>query len=190
MRGVVSVFVLLFGGVHATKNRVGSPKVSPVRDVLYRGSTAPFPEFNPLGFNEGANQHLQPAFVRESELKHSRIAMVATSIIPTVEKMTGHPAIHEFGNLPDASQLSMVSAILIFEFGSMFLGWKDPWTSPFELKEDYQFGDLGFKTASREVDDETYGQMMDMELNHGRLAMLGAAGMIAQELVTNQAIFL
>lgn len=178
---VVSIFMLLSGVVDAIKTS---------RGVLYRGSTAPLPDFNPFGFNEGDSQYLQPAFVRESELKHSRIAMVATSIIPTVEKCTGHPAIHEFGNLPDAMQLSMVTAIFIFEFGSMFLGWKDPWTAPFQLKEDYQFGDLGFNTVSDDVDDETYGQMMDIELNHGRLAMLGAAGMIAQELVTNQAIFI
>ena len=39
------------------------------------------------------------------------------------------------------------------------------------------------------ADEEEFNTMRTKELQNGRLAMLGVAGMIAQELVTGQPIF-
>jgi hypothetical protein len=56
------------------------------------------------------------------------------------------------------------------------------------MKEDYPAGDLGLNLPVPFVgSNETF--MSNAELNHGRLAMIGSLGMIAQELVTNQPIF-
>jgi hypothetical protein len=56
------------------------------------------------------------------------------------------------------------------------------------LKNDYQPGSLGFSLPLSFLGkDDTF--MLDAEINHGRLAMIGSLGMIVQELVTNKPIF-
>lgn len=53
-----------------------------------------------------------------------------------------------------------------------------------QLKEDYYPGDVGFDPLGLKPEDPAaYAEMQTKELQNGRLAMLGAAGMIAQELV-------
>jgi hypothetical protein len=71
--------------------------------------------------------------------------------------------------------------MLMSEFRSLNLGW-DPKT-PFTILEDYTPGDFGFGLPKP---SDAY---VDSELNHGRLAMLGALGMMAQELVTHHPLF-
>ena len=53
--------------------------------------------------------------------------------------------------------------------------------NPVRLKEDYQPGDLGFG-----IWDPNDVDLMDKELNNGRLAMIATLGMMVQELVTHQ----
>lgn len=134
----------------------------------------------------------QVAFLREAELKHGRLAMLATLIIPTLEHFTDGLGIDQFQQLPDAVQVALVSMMMIGEFSSIFRGYADPTVRPFTLKDTYQPGDAGFglwgaaMTSNRR---ETESQM-DHEINHGRVAMLAALGMIAQELATHQQLLL
>jgi len=58
------------------------------------------------------------------------------------------------------------------------------------LKEDYYPGDVGFDPLGLKPEDpEAYAEIQTKELQNGRLAMLGVAGMIAQELVNGEEIF-
>ena len=53
------------------------------------------------------------------------------------------------------------------------------------LKEDYVPGDLGFDPLGlKPKNEEELNVMKTKELNNGRLAMIGIAGMLVQELVS------
>mmetsp|Transcript_31473 Transcript_31473/g.60609 ORF Transcript_31473/g.60609 Transcript_31473/m.60609 type:complete len:153 (-) Transcript_31473:179-637(-) len=59
-----------------------------------------------------------------------------------------------------------------------------------ELNEDYYPGDVGFDPLGlKPSDPEEFATLATKELQNGRLAMLGAAGMIAQELTNGEEIF-
>lgn len=58
------------------------------------------------------------------------------------------------------------------------------------LRDDYFPGDIGFDPLGLKPEDpEEFLKLHTKELQNGRLAMLGAAGMIAQELVNGKEIF-
>ena len=53
-----------------------------------------------------------------------------------------------------------------------------------QLKDTYYPGDVGFDPLNlKPTDADEFATIQTKELQNGRLAMLGAAGMIAQELV-------
>jgi hypothetical protein len=55
------------------------------------------------------------------------------------------------------------------------------------LKSNYEPGDLGFDPLGiAPTDPEEFQKMQERELSHGRLAMLAAAGFIAQEAVSGK----
>lgn len=58
------------------------------------------------------------------------------------------------------------------------------------IRSEHPPGDLGFDPLSlKPSDKEEMLQMQTKELNHGRLAMLGIAGMVAQELATGEKLW-
>merc|ERR1719326_317157 len=59
------------------------------------------------------------------------------------------------------------------------------------IRQDYENGDLGFDPLGLKPSDPyEYRVMQDRELNNGRLAMIGIAGMVAQELATGKKLFM
>ena len=59
----------------------------------------------------------------------------------------------------------------------------------FRIKEDHLPGDLGFDPLGlKPTNDKDLKSMATKELNNGRLAMIGIAGMVAQELVSGMKI--
>jgi hypothetical protein len=155
-----------------------------INKPIIRGSTAPFK--NLYLFDQSIfAKDIQPVFLREAELKHGRLAMVSTILLPLMEQSSDKPGIYFFQDYPMFIQLGL-SFMFISEFSSIIRGWQNPLIKPFSLKEDYQPGDFGLKLG---VNDESLGEQMDKELNNGRLAMIGILGMMAQELVTKQQLF-
>ena len=150
---------------------------------IIRPPTAPISEssiFSPSVFVK----NIQPSFVREAELKHGRLAMVASLLLPLSEQVSDTLAIHQFDSWSPYVQGGILTLMFMSEFRSMQLGWENPTKKPFTIKEDYQPGDFGLGIWNRTDID-----LMDKELNNGRLAMFGVLGFIIQELVTNQPIF-
>merc|ERR1712057_149177 len=93
---------------------------------------------------------------------------------------------------------------IFFEIFALFIGALEVnraltgWTKPgdnltgksFWLKDEYFPGDVGFDPLGLAPEDpQEFMELHTKELQNGRLAMLGMAGMVAQELVNGKEIF-
>lgn len=147
---------------------------------------------------------------RESELKHGRIAMLAVAGILAAEKWhplfksVQGPSIYHFqeiSNLFPQFWWVSLAAIGLIETITITKGWESPSERKgaiANLKNDYVPGDLGFDPLRLNPaygNEETFGQysspfnrIRNKELQNGRLAMLGVAGMVLQELVDGRTI--
>jgi light-harvesting complex I chlorophyll a/b binding protein 1 len=151
---------------------------------VIREATAPLKNLD-LFDQSVVAKDVSPVFMREAELKHGRLAMIASILLPLTEQFSDNLGIHFFQDHPEFVELGL-SFMFVSEFSSMIRGWENPLVKPFALKEDYQPGDFGLTFG---VNEASMGDQMDKELNNGRLAMIGILGMMAQELVTQQQLF-
>jgi hypothetical protein len=157
------------------------------------GVTKPLGFFDPAGFCTDCSAG-KLCFYREVELKHGRVGMLASlgfimgeSFHPLFGGNIDVPAYLAFQQTPlQAFWPAVVAAIAIPETFSAFT-FSEPtkgserWTMRTEREPgDFAFDPLGLKPS----DPDELRDMQDKELNNGRLAMLAAAGMIAQELAT------
>jgi light-harvesting complex I chlorophyll a/b binding protein 4 len=86
---------------------------------------------------------------------------------------------------------AVVFTIAIFEVFSVF-SFQSPFAGgePWSIRTDHYPGDLGFDPLGlKPTDAVELKAMQTKELNNGRLAMIGAAGMIGQELATGSKLF-
>lgn len=176
MRTFFSLFVLLFSSASSF--------------IFKNGITRPMGYFDPLGFASGKPPS-ELVRLREAELKHGRWGMITAVAIPLTELVTHEQAIHVLDNADIITLSAFTTVVAAGEFQSLLLGWENPFTNSsnfFVMKPDYQPGDLGF-ALSRSFLDKDVDFMLDAEINNGRLAMIGALGMISQELITNAPLF-
>jgi len=168
------------------------------KESLLAGITAPMGFFDPIGFSTTVTGG-KLLFYREVELKHGRVAMLASLGMLVGEKFhplfggdIDVPAYLAFQQTPlEAFWPAVVAAIAIPEVFSVFT-FQNPTQGgrTWEMKEDHVPGDLGFDPLGlKPKDPEKFKEMQTKELNNGRLAMIAAAGMIAQEYVTGQKLF-
>lgn len=161
------------------------------------GVTAPFGFFDPLGFSSGISEG-RMRFYREVELKHGRLGMLAALGFLLAEQF--HPLFGGDIDVPSylafqqtplqafwpvvVLAISIAEVYSVFSFNSPFGG--EPWS----IRSDHEPGNLGFDPMDlKPTDPKELKEMQTKELNNGRLAMLAAAGMIAQEFVTDQKLF-
>ena len=133
---------------------------------------------------------------REAELTHGRVGMLASAGFLVQENFhplfsgDGGPAIEQIPALPPAIWFLMTLGIGIAEAYRIQIGWANPYETPDNvqaLKPEYTPGDLGFDPLGLKPDSpEEFRIMQTKELQNGRLAMIAAAGFLAQEAVTDQ----
>jgi Chlorophyll A-B binding protein len=166
------------------------------------GALAPVGLFDPLGFAAKADEPTLKRY-REAELTHGRVAMLATVGFLVGEAVEGSsflfdasisgPAITHLAQVPPVFWALLTIAIGASEQTRAEIGWVDPSEVPVAqpglLRKDYIPGDLGFDPLGlKPSDPEAFKIMQTKELQNGRLAMLAAAGFMAQELVDGKGI--
>ena len=163
---------------------VKAPVKPEVKDFKYVGDIPPLGFFDPLKLSNKDNSK----YLREFELQHGRVAMLATVLIPAFEKMNPDTlGINFLSQMDFNSQLPFWYVMALAEFFRMKTGWKNPFGQNgtfFALKEDFQPGNYYNMKADR-VPDRKYNS----ELSNGRLAMLAASHIIGYELITGTPIF-
>ena len=158
--------------------------------------------WDPLNFAEKADEGTLKRY-REAELTHGRVAMLAVVGFFAGEAVAGTsflwdasisgPAIDQFFQVPVPFWGLLTAVIAKFELDRAELGWVAPEDLPVGkaglLREDYTPGDLGFDPLGLKPEDpEEFQIMQTKELQNGRLAMIAAAGFLAQEAVNHQGI--
>jgi len=171
-------------------------------DLGIPGALPPVGLFDPLGFAEKANYPTLLRY-REAEVTHGRVAMLAVVGFLVGEKVEGSsflfdaqvsgPAITHLSQVPTAFWILLAVAIGASEQYRAEVAFVDPKdvpdAEPGLMREDHFPGDIGFDPLGlKPQDPEEFEIMVTKELQHGRLAMLAAAGFMAQELVDGKGI--
>jgi hypothetical protein len=169
------------------------------------GVTAPMGFFDPLGFSTDVSEG-KLLFYREVEVKHGRVAMLASLGFLVAEQF--HPLFGGGIDVPSYIAFqetplqtfwpAVLAAIAIPEI-QQIQAFNPPFSSAeegFAVKDGWSIrsnrvpGDFGFDPLGlKPTNDKEFKEMQTKELNNGRLAMIAAAGMVAQELVTGHKIF-
>jgi hypothetical protein len=163
------------------------------------GILAPVEFFDPLNFAADASESELKRY-REAELTHGRVAMLASvgflvgesGATPLFGGNIDGIAINQFWKVPTGFWPVILLFIAVPETFRALRGWMEP-TVPenyFQLRAGYTPGDIDFDPLGLcPADAMEFKEMQTKELQHGRLAMLAAAGMIVQELQTGNTLF-
>lgn len=153
-----------------------------ISSFKYYGDTKPLGYFDPLKLSTDKNCK----YLREFELQHGRVAMLASVLIPAFELTKPDTlGINYLADMDFNSQLPFWYVMALAEFFRMKTGWENPFGGKalFTLKDSFQPGNyLNFDVKN--VSDNAFNS----ELNNGRLAMLAVAHVIGSELVTGNPV--
>ena len=182
---------------------LGASSISAFSIDTIPGALAPMGIFDPLKFSEKADEPTLKRY-REAELTHGRVAMLATVGFLVGEAVEGSsflfdasikgPAITHLSQVPPVFWALLTIAIGASETRRAEIGWVDPKNVPVAkaglLRPEYIPGNLGFDPLGlKPSDPKEFVLMQTKELQNGRLAMLAAAGFMAQELTDGKGIW-
>ncbi len=134
---------------------------------------------------------------------HGRVALLAAVGLLVGEYVEGSsflfdsqitgPAISHLAQVPVGFWVALTVAIGAAEQTRATVGWVEPENVPVDqpglLRPDYTPGDIGFDPLGlKPSDPEELKVIQTKELQNGRIAMLAAAGFMAQELVDGKGI--
>jgi len=200
---VAAMMANLDAGVQAEVEKVDEAVKMKAQDMA--GVSGPFGFFDPVGFATDVEEG-KLLFYREVEVKHGRVAMLAALGFLVGEQF--HPLFGGNINVPSYIAFqqtplqtfwpAVIAAIAIPEvqqiktfkwpFGKMEEGFAIQ--DGYKIKSDRVPGDFGFDPLGLKPSNPAeLKEMQTKELNNGRLAMIAAAGMVAQELATGRKLF-
>ena len=152
--------------------------------------------WDPAGFMEGKSE-LEINRYRECELTHGRVGMLASAGFLVQEKFhplfsaDGGPAIDQIPQLPVWLWGVMLAGITAAEAFRISVAFREldgeKLSAETALRPGYTPGDLGFDPLGLAPEDPAeFREMQEKELAHARVAMVAAAGFLAQEAITKQ----
>ena len=163
------------------------------------GALPPTGFFDPLGFSQRGISLNEVKRNREAEVMHGRVAMIACvgyfagEQLPSPLGIDG-PANDQLQQVPLPAFILLTLGIAAAELKRATIGWVEPdfsnWTKTlWKLRDNYYPGDVGFDPLGfKPTEPKAFANMQTRELQNGRLAMLGWAGMCSQELVNHKTI--
>jgi len=152
------------------------------------GSMAGDVGFDPLGMST----YVDLKWLREAELKHGRICMLATSgiLVQEVVRLPGEQfsakfALDAWAQAPRGGMIQILVAIGLIEMVSnrMAVTATDMFSNP-----NRQPGNLGFDPLGLGNNAATRAKYELAEVTHGRAAMMGLSGMIHQMIISKQPV--
>eukprot|EP00186_Timspurckia_oligopyrenoides_P003038 CAMPEP_0182452494 /NCGR_PEP_ID=MMETSP1172-20130603/44280_1 /TAXON_ID=708627 /ORGANISM="Timspurckia oligopyrenoides, Strain CCMP3278" /LENGTH=218 /DNA_ID=CAMNT_0024650329 /DNA_START=31 /DNA_END=687 /DNA_ORIENTATION=+ len=158
------------------------------KPVNLDGSLAGDVGFDPLGFSN----YLSLKYLRESELKHGRICMLAALgfLVQDIIRLPGEPfkaklSVDAIYKVPSEGLWQIFIAIGILEF----IGHKGKMTY-MDMKNDSPAtaGAMGFDPLNLGKNPESLKRYALAEVKNGRLAMIAVGGFIHQMWVTKQTV--
>jgi hypothetical protein len=205
MKCIAALFI--FASSAAAFNSFAPKKAKTIKSAFtvetIPGALPPVGIWDPLGFAAKADEPTLKRY-REAELTHGRVAMLATVGFLVGEAVEGSsflfdasikgPAITHLSQVPPVFWALLTIGIGASEQTRAEIGWVEPKDVPVAkpglLRTEYIPGDLGFDPLGlKPSDPAALFELQTKELQNGRLAMLAAAGFIAQELADGKGIF-
>tara|TARA_B100001769_G_C21952597_1_gene512844 strand:- start:54 stop:605 length:552 start_codon:yes stop_codon:yes gene_type:complete len=170
----------LFTAMIASTSAFMSPSKPTVTSFNYQGDISPVGYFDPANLASSLSEK-DLKYVREAELQHGRVAMMAFLGLVGLDLVQDDLAINYLYKMTWEEQFPFWFGVGCYEFARMGAGWKNPFLGEntfFKLEDDYQPGNL------LKLPNESYSEArLNRELSNGRLAMLGTLGYMAEELV-------
>merc|ERR1712174_131695 len=160
------------------------------------GALPPVGLFDPLGFSAKANDATLLRY-REAEVTHGRVAMLVGEKVEgssfLFDAQVSGPAITHLTQVPTAFWIILLISIGAAEQYRAVAAFEDPKdvpdAEPGLMRAGHFPGDIGFDPLGLKPEDpEEFEKMVTKELQNGRLAMLAAAGFMAQELADGKGI--
>lgn len=206
---VVVLAAVMFSNAFQLPKSTGKKAVKPLKMSIefaekLPGAIPPTDFFDPWRITENRSDK-EVLLLREAEIKHGRVAMLAASGLLTGEWFDKSPlfdgkimgaGIYHFQQVQTFFPQFWITILLsigAIEFYNISIGWdsitktmKDPNGRAF-LRDYYIPGNLNFDPLNlcpeKEYDNENFIKLRTNELQNGRLAMLGISGMVVQETV-------
>lgn len=144
--------------------------------------------FDPLGLSEIQGLPFDLYWMREAELKHARVAMLAVVgfigqekglILPSMPNTAGQDQVDGFWSVWDTNPTMIVAALVFIGTFELISGVAATQGAASGLRApgDFGFNPVSFKPSAR---------MAEREIQNGRLAMFGAVGMFVQGITTHE----
>jgi Chlorophyll A-B binding protein len=124
--------------------------------------------------------------------------LVGENFNPLFDGKISGPSIFQFQQADDIFNefwVLVLFGVALVEGQNIISGWETIQdtqkrnTGVAELRADYVNGDLGFDPLGlKPTDAAAFDEIRTKELNNGRLAMIGVAGIVAQELVSGTSV--